>query len=94
MTKPAAPAVTHDAAARRFHARVDGGLAVAAYERRNGTMVLTHTTVPSQSEGQGVGSALAREALNFARVEGLRVEAECPFMAAYLARHPEHADLG
>lgn len=93
MTNPPAPAITHDADARRFHAKVDGGLAVAAYERRNGAMVLTHTTVPPQSEGQGVGSALAREALGFARSEGLRVVAECPFMAAYLERHPEHGDL-
>lgn len=89
MTDGLPVAVTHDQAARRFHADVDGGRAVAAYERRNGAMVLTHTTVPEAAEGKGVGSALARTALEYARSEGLRVEAECPFMAAWLKRHPQ-----
>lgn len=93
MTDGLPVAITHDPSARRFHADVDGGRAVAAYERREDVLVLTHTTVPPQAEGRGVGSALAREALAFARAEGLRVVPECPFMAAWLDRNPEYRDL-
>lgn len=85
--------VRHDTAASRFIAEVNGGIAVAAYEREDGRMVLTHTSVPPAAEGQGVASSLAREALEYARREGLRVEAQCPFMSAFVGRHPEYQDL-
>lgn len=93
MTGSAPVNVIHDQAAHRFVAEVDGGTAVAEYEQEDGRMVLTHTSVPPAAEGQGVGSALAREALGYARGEGLRVLARCPFMSAYIQRHPEHQDL-
>ena len=93
MTGSTPVKVVHDTAARRFVAEVDGGTAVAEYERQDGRMVLTHTSVPPSAEGQGVGSALAREALGFARAERLRVTARCPFMSAYIQRHPEQQDL-
>ena len=85
--------VVHDPDAHRFVAHVDGGTAMAEYEREDGRMVLTHTSVPPAAEGHGVGSALAREALGFARSEGLRVLARCPFMSEYIRRHPEYQDL-
>src|SRR5690606_17493780 len=53
----------------------------------------THTVVETAAEGRGVGSALARTALDAARAEGLRVVPQCPFIAAYIARHPDYADL-
>lgn len=93
MTERPTIPVTHDTTAHRFHADVDGGRAVASYHREGDRMVLTHTSVPSDAEGQGVGSALAREALGFARSQGLKVVPNCPFMAAYLQRHPEYHDL-
>lgn len=93
MTHSSPANVRHDTAARRFSAEVDGGIAVAAYERTDGRMALTHTSVPPAAEGQGVASALARAALAFAREEGLRVEAQCPFMSAFIRRHPEYQDL-
>lgn len=93
MTERPTISITHDRAARRFHADVAGGRAVAAYEVEDGTMVLMHTVVPDAAAGQGVGSALAREALGHARAEGLKVVAHCPFMASYVGRHPEYDDL-
>jgi len=56
-------------------------------------MVLVHTEVPESAEGKGVGSALARAALDHARREDLSVVPRCPFMASYIRRHPEYGDL-
>jgi predicted GNAT family acetyltransferase len=44
-------------------------------------------------EGTGVGSQLVRGALDDLRVRGLRLVPLCPFVAAYVRRHPEYADL-
>ena len=68
-------------------------LGVALYEREDGVLVLTHTVVEKAAEGHGVGSALARTALDTARGQGLRVLPRCPFMAGWVDRHPEYADL-
>lgn len=54
---------------------------------------LLHTAVDSRFEGQGVGSALARRALDDARDDGRRVDPQCGFVASYIERHPEYADL-
>jgi len=53
---------------------------------------LTHTEVPAPLEGQGVGSALVAKVFDFIRKEDLKVAPLCPFVAAYLKRHPELAD--
>lgn len=74
-------------------ADVAGGIATAEYARRGDRMILRHTQVPGEAEGSGVGSALARAALGYARAEGLRVVPRCPFMASYIRRHPEYQDL-
>ena len=81
--------VVDNKAEHRFEAVVDGELAIAAYRRRGDTITFTHTEVPPALERRGVASALARAALERVRDEGLRVVPRCPFMAAYIARHPE-----
>ena len=77
----------------RYEARVRGtaDVAFAAYERRGNTIVFTHTEVPPALGGRGVGSALARFALHDARSRRLHVVARCPFIRAFLQRHPEYA---
>ena len=87
-------AVIDNPAEERFEARIDGDLAGSTYYRDNGgRRVFTHTKVDPDYEGHGVGSALARAALDDARQRGLTIVARCPFIAAYLGRHPEYADL-
>ena len=71
----------------------DAVVGFAAYRRTPDLLVLTHTVVQPEAEGQGVGSALARAAFDDARTSGTRVEVRCPFMAAWIGRHPEYADL-
>ena len=72
---------------------IDGERAVAAYQREGDTIVFTHTAVPPAIEGQGVGTRLIRAALDDARDEGLKVVPQCPFVRAYIERHPEYRDL-
>ena len=81
--------------ADRFEA-VDAEGAVAGfaeYKRYDDRIVFTHTEVQEAFEGKGIGSTLVREALDAARAEGLRVVPQCPFVKAWIARHPDYADV-
>jgi predicted GNAT family acetyltransferase len=49
--------------------------------------------VPEPFEGQGIGSELARAALDHARSAHLHVISRCPFVSGYIKRHPEYTDL-
>lgn len=78
----------------RYEATVEGRRAgIAAYRRLPGAVAFTHTVVEPEWEGRGVGGALARAALDDARAGGLRVVPHCPFIAAWIRRHPDYADL-
>ena len=78
----------------RYEVRLDGELAgFAVYVRRGGRLIFVHTEVDPAFEGHGVGSALARGALDDARARGLPVVPLCPFIEAYIEHHPEYADL-
>jgi predicted GNAT family acetyltransferase len=78
----------------RFEADLgDGSLAIAEYKLLPDRIVFTHTEVPPQHEGQGIGSALIRFGLACARERGLKVVPVCPFFAAYIRSHAEEQDL-
>jgi uncharacterized protein len=77
----------------RFELETDGHIAFSNYERADGVLTIRHTEVPKALEGRGVGSALIRGVLDFARTQGLKVKTLCPFAKAYVDRHPEYADL-
>lgn len=85
--------VRNNEAEGRYELAVDGQLAIAAYDRREGALVFTHTKVPEALEGQGVGSRLVKAALADARAQNLKVVPLCEFVAAYLERHPQEQDL-
>ncbi|MFL6592009.1 MAG: GNAT family N-acetyltransferase [Luteimonas sp.] len=85
--------VRHEPAQQRFAADVDGVRAVLDYEQRGGVLCLTHTGVPSEIGGRGVGGELVRTALDYARSKRLKVVPACSYVAAYLEQHPEDADL-
>lgn len=80
----------------RYEAHAGGEqVGYLAYHRSDeeDVMVLPHAEVSTEHEGRGIGSALAQAALDDARSKGLRVVPICPFVVAYLERHPEYADL-
>jgi uncharacterized protein len=80
--------------AERYEAIVDGRLAgYVAYRARPGALALTHTDVLPRWEGRGIGGRLARAALDDARARGLKALPYCPFIAAWIRRHPEYEDL-
>jgi hypothetical protein len=77
----------------RFELDSGGHMAFANYRLSSGVITLTHTEVPPALRGGGIGSKLVRGALDIARARGLRVVAQCPFVADVIRRHPEYADL-
>ncbi|MEH1016084.1 GNAT family N-acetyltransferase [Micromonospora sp. CPCC 206060] len=86
--------VEDNPARRRFEILVDDSLAgFAAYQLRGETIIFTHTEVSPGFRDMGIGGTLARGALDQVQARGGRVIARCPFIAAFIARHPEYADL-
>jgi predicted GNAT family acetyltransferase len=78
----------------RFEVEADGRTAgFAAYRTKPGLLVFTHTEIDDAFEGRGLGSILVRGALDTARSQGLAVRPDCPFVRAYIARHPDYLDL-
>ncbi len=85
--------VTDNAEQSRFELPVDGGTAVLQYMERNGALYLTHTEVPPELEGQGIGGRIVKHALEQAKSRGMKVAPWCPFVRAYIDRHPEYKDM-
>ena len=78
----------------RYEIDVDGAAAgFIDYRRADGVVELVHTEVAPEWQGRGVGSALVQGALDDVRTNGAKVSPICPFVAAYIRRHPEYQDL-
>lgn len=84
-----AASVVDNRARNRFELTVDGHTGFLVYQRRPDSLTLVHTEVPDAVRGRHVGDALVEHALRAARAERLQVIAVCPFVRAYLRRHPE-----
>jgi uncharacterized protein len=80
--------------AHRYELQLDGRrIGLLSYRQRGDRIALTHTEVSPGCEGRGFGSRLAASALDDARRQGLVVVPICPFITAYIQRHPEYQDL-
>ena len=94
MSEQAAVTVSRDDGNHRYTAALDGQAAgFIQFRERAGRVILIHTETDPAFEGRGVGSALARAALDDIRARGLKAVVECPFVRAYVEKHPEYADL-
>ncbi len=85
--------VTHNAAAHRYEAVVDGHLSICEYEQAEGKMVFTHTVVPPELRGRGIAEKLVRAALADARAAARKVVPACSYVAKFIERHKEYTDL-
>lgn len=78
----------------RFEIEVDGQVAgFAEFTDRGDRRVFPHTEIDPEFGGQGLGGKVVRAALEATRDEGLKAVPLCPFVAKYIERHPEFADL-
>lgn len=78
----------------RYVLTVDGAIAgVSVYTRQGDEITFVHTQVKRAFGGRGLGSRLARYALDDARRRGQRVVADCPFVATFIRTHPAYQDL-
>lgn len=85
--------VTRNPATGRFELNVDGHTAFIDYRDAGDRLVLLHTEVPQDLGGRGIGTSLARGALDLVRREGRQVELRCDFLSSFVARNPAYRDL-
>ena len=78
-----------NSARHRFEMTVAGQIAYISYKEIPGRMTLIHTIVPPELEGQGVATAIIEKALDYLKTNQLKLIPMCPFVAAYIKRHPE-----
>jgi predicted GNAT family acetyltransferase len=77
----------------RYELSVDGHPAATYYRIADGVITFIHTEVPDALAGRGVGGKLVKGALDQVRAAGLKVVPQCPFVRAYIEKHPDYADL-
>jgi uncharacterized protein len=85
--------VSNNEARHQYELRVGDALALAAYKLDGGVIRFTHTEVPEELEGQGIGKRLVAGALDDVRRRGLKVVPLCAFVRHYIDTHPDTQDL-
>jgi len=86
--------VADNASELRYELTVNGNrVGELRYRLEPGVVVLVHTEVDPAFEGRGLGTRLIQGALDDIRARGLRMTPQCPFVRAFVDRHPEYADL-
>jgi len=91
---PETPPLSINESEKQFERHYDGKLArVEFIKTKNDEIFLTHTEVDPSMEGQGIGSQLVKDVLEYSKKENLKVAPICPYIAAYIKRHPEYKSL-
>ncbi|ERL55666.1 GNAT family N-acetyltransferase [Psychrobacter aquaticus] len=85
--------ITHNQAAKRFEVSIDNQIGYISYQERDGKLIYDHTIVPRELGGRGVGSALVKHALDYAREQNKKVIPQCSFVSSYISKHSEYQDL-
>ena len=85
--------VTNNKEKKRFEASVNDQIAYLEYIPAGKNMVLSHTEVPERLEGQGIGGRLVGQVLETVNSGDQKIIIVCPFVAAYIKKHPEYLDL-
>ncbi len=85
--------ITIDLASGKIELDVTGHVASIAFRLAGHRLAAAHTEVPAALRGKRIGDRLVHALLDYVRREGMQVEPYCPFVAAYIKRHGEYADL-
>ena len=85
--------VRHNLSASRFEVQTENHIAVLNYRQRGDMIIFTHTGVPAELEGRGIGSQLVCAGLEYAREKSFEVVTLCWFVTGYIERHPEYKGL-
>ncbi len=86
-------AISHNQDAKRFETSIDDKIGYISYQERGDTLVYDHTIVPDALGGHGVGSALVKHALDYARAHDKKVVSQCSFVSSYISKHPEYQSI-
>jgi hypothetical protein len=87
------PSIQHDQKEERFSKSLKEGEAYLNYRNEGKLLDLYSTYVPDNARGKGVAGELVEAALAYARENAYQIRPSCPYVAAYIERHPEHEDL-
>lgn len=85
--------IIHNKEKLRFEIDLGDDIARLEYRYYKDNMALMHTVVPEKYSGQGLATKLAEHVFAYARSNKIQLIVYCPFVAAYLKRHPEQRDL-
>ncbi|MCW3109794.1 MAG: N-acetyltransferase [Segetibacter sp.] len=85
--------VTNNEKQMQFQVHTDGEIASLQYRFYKKDIAMMHTEVPDRLSGKGIASALAHYALEWAKEHNKKVMVYCPFVAAYLKKHPQYDEL-
>ena len=88
-----ADTLSRDDVRGRYELKFDGGTAFALYRAQGGALAVFHTETPAHLRGRGIGGRLVAAVLDDIRARGLKVVPRCPFVAAFIASHPEYREL-
>ena len=78
---------------KRYEIDQGDDIASIEYIKTQGFIILTHTEVPEKYEGQGIGAELGHDVLEELRAKKLQKIPQCPFVARYIYRPPDWADV-
>jgi len=93
MNSETTPLVQNNPTRSRFEMQLGTEFAYMEYRFYEGRIALMHTLVPREHEGHGYAGMLAKAAFDYAKQQGIEVMVYCPFVAAYLKRHPEYLPM-
>ena len=86
--------VRDNAESRTYDALIgDQVVGTIVYERSGSRLVFRHTIVEPGLRGRGIGTVLVTKALDDVRARGMTLTVYCEFVAAFIAAHPDYADL-
>ena len=68
-------------------------IAELTYFKNNGIMTIDHTEIDEKLRGEGIGPDMVKAAVDYARANGLKIKALCPYAKKVIDRTPEFQDV-